>query len=781
MLAKRFPVLTLLLVALTLPARADLSADLDRAARQLDLLESKARLIRSQYVDYRDVKSESRRFDKRLNDGQALMLLKDYVRASIIFYDLVQNASNKDSAAFADVLFNLAESLFFNKNYIDARNYYHQVIGHRYGRPYRRLSLVRLMQIALNTNEYDKVDEVHAHLVREGGSSPEAEYLWGKTLLRRNRLEQAAQAFSSVAAGQPKFFQARYLLGVVLIRQGRLEDALALYQSLASAAAENVTEREVRELASLARGRILHDLGRAVEALDAYQSIEHTSKYFDQALLEVAWTYINRGEQAKTEEARRADFTEALRTLEILEVSTPNSRLVPRTQLLKGHLLEKMGRFQDAAAIFSKVARDYAGVKKQLDEIFTAHDDPVRYFNEVAGRQMDQFDLAAYVPPVAVRWMSAGDEMAAALGVMKNLQTGRRFIKEARNLLKKLDGLLAGADRVNLFPVLKEAIKRTMEVENGRIILERNISAIEERIINEHLSANQRRQLEQARRERLRLESLVNKLPVTKKAFDEREQKIRGRIEQLEIAVYESGVALKGIRAQLRAMEEWLGRNRAKLVGREEAVQAFLAEIRGGYRSADALQAELDQLKQMLATEKARAGMDRETLGEEEQLKKRYTAALERERQLAEQIHARLGPEGTAQVTRINDLRLRSARLGRGVKVLREKLEERIGKKAEEMKASAALEARRLDQFEEALNKLSRESENLAGQVAYQALRDVRDQFYRLVLDAEVGLLDVAWSRKHDKTKRITELGKKLGDERKRLYEEFKSVLQEVN
>ncbi len=57
--------------------RADLFDDLSRASKQLELLETKANLIQNQYLRFSDPKSKSRLFESRLNDGQALMLLKD--------------------------------------------------------------------------------------------------------------------------------------------------------------------------------------------------------------------------------------------------------------------------------------------------------------------------------------------------------------------------------------------------------------------------------------------------------------------------------------------------------------------------------------------------------------------------------------------------------------------------------------------------------------------------------------------------------------------------------
>ncbi len=765
-----------------LPARADLSADIGRAARQLELLENKSGLIRGQYLDFKESGSTEHRFESRLNDGQALMLLKDYVRAAIVFYDLVESKKFASQPGYADAMFNLGEALFFNRNFVDARKYFQRVLDHPRGRAYRKLALVRMMQIALNTGDYGKVDQAHARLQKESARpSPEAEYLWGKTLFARDRLEKAARAFSTLRPGDPFYFQARYFLGVVFIRQGRSEDALHLYEALSRQPARHARDDDVIELASLARGRLLHDMGREIDALDAYQAIKHTSTHFDDALFEICWTHLQQAEKAEQPGGRKAALTEALRTLEILEVSTPDSTLVPQANLLKGNIFEKMGEFDEAASEFMKVSHDYANVKQQLDELVARHDDPVRYFNEVAGKNLDSFDLSSYLPPVAVRWMSGREEMAAALGVMKDIEAGRRFVKESRDLLSKLDALLVGNDRINLFPALREGAKRSIEVENGRILLERNLARLEERVVMEYLSAGERKKMDAARLEREQLEKQVDKLPTTKKSFDNREKKIRDQIEQLERSVYESGIALKGMKAQLSAMEEWIRNNERKLEGREEAVRDFREEIRRGWATANQLQAELDGLSNQLATEKSRAGLDSETLSREDQIKKRYTDALSKERALSEQIHERLGSEGTAQITRINDLRLRADKLRRRLKTINEEIDTRVKKKAAELQQKAQKEELNIEAFEKALAKLEGESQNLAGEVAYKSLERVRQRFYKLVLDAEIGVLNVAWSRKQEKTKAIKDLGRKLGAERKRLHEEFKSVLQEVN
>jgi tetratricopeptide (TPR) repeat protein len=775
--------LALALLSLLLPpaARADLSDEIASVERQVKLLEDKTNLTRHEYLLYEDKGFTIDRFESRLNDGQALMLLADYARAAIIFFELVENDRFRDQPGYTDAMFNLAEALFFNRNFVDARAYYQKVIEHPRGRAFRTRAISRLMQIALNIRNYDQVDESMKALQGEGGVSNEAQYLYGKTLLERGRLEEALQVFGSIPPGGGYYFQARYLLAVVLIRQDKLEQALEQVTALSRLTPKTDAEKNVVELAHMARGRLFYDLGKEDQALDAYQAVPHTSKNFDRALFEITMSYLQRSDRAEDPELRTKWLQEAARTVEILEVSTPDSTLLPQAYLLQGAILEKMSRFEDAAQAFLKVGQNYNQVKQQLDDLVTRHADPVSYFNEVAGKNLDSFDLSSYLPPVAVKWMSGQDEMSAAIGIVKEIDTGKRFVRESRALLAKLDELVANPrDRLALFPVLAEGTKRCLEIENARVVVERTLASMEERVIEEHVSPAERKDLQQARTERERLEGDLERLPVTQQDSDGRERRIKARVEELEQAVFQSSITIKGMKAQLSAMEEWIKQNESRLVGREEGVREFREEIRRGWATANQLEKEMEDLANVLATEKARIGVSADVMAGEESLRERYRKALERERELAARIHSRLGPEGSVLIDRINGLRQRLEKIGQDTAAVRRELSGRVDGEVEKLKAQARQEAKNLADYEAALQKLESESQNLAGEVAYRALEEVRKKFYDLVLESDVGILDVAWGRMQEKNRLINELTRKKNAEARQLQKEYKSVLEEV-
>ena len=61
-----------------------------------------------------------------------------------------------------------------------------------------------------------------------------------------------------------------------------------------------------------------------------------------------------------------------------------------------------------------------------------------------------------------------------------------------------------------------------------------------------------------------------------------------------------------------------------------------------------------------------------------------------------------------------------------------------------------------------------------------RALNDVRGQFYKLVLKADVGIVDVAWSRKRVRLDKIQQLSIQKAGEMEQLDREYRGLMREV-
>ena len=65
------------------------------------------------------------------------------------------------------------------------------------------------------------------------------------------------------------------------------------------------------------------------------------------------------------------------------------------------------------------------------------------------------------------------------------------------------------------------------------------------------------------------------------------------------------------------------------------------------------------------------------------------------------------------------------------------------------------------------------------GQVLYRSFGEVRRELYEMVLRADVGLNDVAWTRKRDRIDRIQKLSRQQVEEMKALDQRYAPALKE--
>jgi tetratricopeptide (TPR) repeat protein len=138
--------------------------------------------------------------EERLTDGELFYRLQDYIRASIIFTDIVEN--NATHQGYADALFLLADSLFRAGDFHGARTRFREVISHSSDqrfRPYIQRALGRLIEIAIHTRDFDGVDEVFRQLstlppaeVEAATSYYRAKYLFNRAVPTEDVLRDPA-------------------------------------------------------------------------------------------------------------------------------------------------------------------------------------------------------------------------------------------------------------------------------------------------------------------------------------------------------------------------------------------------------------------------------------------------------------------------------------------------------------------------------------------------------------------------------------------------------------
>ena len=83
-------------------------------------------------------------------------------------------------------------------------------------------------------------------------------------------------------------------------------------------------------------------------------------------------------------------------------------------------------------------------------------------------------------------------------------------------------------------------------------------------------------------------------------------------------------------------------------------------------------------------------------------------------------------------------------------------------------------------QREQLAASIGGDAKDIIGRIAFRSFSAVRAQFYKLVLKADVGIVDVAWSRKRERVEQIQQLSQQKAAELEALDRDYKLVLREV-
>lgn len=772
--AFRAPALALLALALIVPSA--LAQSVEQVTQEVvDIEGDTARLLRE------PLGSTERRsptfVEERLTDGELFYRMQDYVRAAIILTDIVENY--RDHRAYPDALFLLGESLYRAGDHLGARTRLRELIAHSGEpafRPYLQRALGRLIEIAIHTRDFDGVEGYFAQLSRIPPSEIEAttnyyraKYLYNRAVptddvlragpddgpvptIDQVGLEQARQAFEAVQEGSPYYGQARYFIGVIHTLREQFPQAIEAFRRVLRSPAETEAQQAVLELTQLALGRLYYETAQLDQAVEAYQAVPRTSANFHVALYEIAWVYIRMG-----------DSTRAERALEVLSVAAPESRFIPDGKLLRGNLLLRNGRFEDANRIFREVAREFGPVRAELDQILADHADPAAYFRALVRENMESFDANAFLPPLAQRWAALEGDMDRAVGVLSDLAQTRRLVRETSELVERLGAALAQPNRIAVFPDLRIQVERATALRNRIARTRRDLMRV-----LEARDANAARAVADLRGEMQVLERFFDGMPINDADFAEFDDDVLSRYRRLGREIGRMEVELEGLEARIIAMERYLvdteeDRN-------PEGVAAMRAELVTHRASVETYREQIRQLEIALEASRIQVGVGDARYERHDQLRRQHG-------QLASQVMQRIGgthPELARLFGRVDRV---SQQLDERETQIRALVEERTA----DIQRQLQEESERIGGYRDALTGLEQETEEVVGAVTYQNFRQVQNRFYDLVLRADVGRVDVAWSEREEHRMRIELLTRDRAQEMRTLDDEFREIMDETS
>jgi len=711
-------------------------------------------------------------YENQFSEAELHFLLENFNSAAVYLFDLVDVQTFKASKHYPDALYYLAESLYQQESYLPARGFFERLIKEGGGR-YAQDALLRVIEISARLNNYSGVDSYIEMLRKAGGPlRPQVLYVYGKFLRSRKdlppavRIEQALQVFSEVPPDSAFDLQARYFMGALYVEAQDLDSAAQVFTAILERPAEGARARGVRELTWIALGRVRYEQGDTDQAIDAYQRVERSSPHFYRSLYEVAWAYV-----------KKNDFENALRACEILMVGAADSPLAPEAQILIGNLYSKQKKYEKALDTYNDVINSYAPVRDEIDALLSLHDDPVTYFNELIRDEGESFEVESILPPVAVKWASTEGDVKRAMEIVKDLESGSKDVVEGRKIGTRI---FASLDEGTLepFPALREGHARGSEISNGIMRLLARLTEVERDLLSDLLVGEERSQLQAVQVKREAIERRFRELPSTQEELEARNQLWTEQVGLVERKAYREKLSSSSLTAQIVAIRKWVHDTRESRVETPEEIESFLTRLDREQASVDALEAEATVLlaESQRLKDEIRSGA---AAGPEKDLRDNYQAALANEARVISQMRSRLPSERRRYLDRIDALRRpANADLTR-VQDLLASIATRADVRRSEIRRQVQAELNRLDGYETQVSGAAGDSKNLVGRIALDSFRKVQGAFYSLILKADVGIIDVAWSRKSDKSKQIQTLAQEKDRQIRLLDQEFKEVLAE--
>ncbi|RYZ36962.1 MAG: tetratricopeptide repeat protein, partial [Myxococcaceae bacterium] len=678
-----------------------------------------------------------------------------------------------------EAVFYLADALYQQKNDIGARVYLRDVLALPLTPQRYKEAVSRYLAVAGRLQQFEGIDAYveKARQLSGGVLAPDIAYVHARGTFKRADLspeehQQRSRALFAPLAQSPSRFrvQAAYHLGVLSVQAGDLPAAIAQFQRIIATGPDAVVStglpepeaQRFRELSRLSLGRLLYETGRYEEALDQYSQIPRESERFPESLLEVAWTYV-----------RKQDFTQAKNATDILLLVAPQSQLAPEAQILQGHLLQKLRQYEEALETYEGVTRTFAPARDKVDTLLRVNQDPVAYFDNLLARNERSLDVSTLLPPLALQYATTQKEVAEAVRMVGDLDSGRQGAGEAQAIAERI---LEALDSRGLeaFPELQEGYTRAEAVDTALTVVDQALVQAETALVAEKLTPAEREKLlvAQGQREAQRLR--FASLPTTSRELEARRQRMQARVDSVDRDAFRLGYELQSLHANAAAVRKWVEDTRDDRQADPAEEREFLVQLQAEIATLRDLQAELDRTRARLASE--RQSTDTSLEGEAA-IRTRYAAALQQEHAMLRVGEERLSGEDTRVLLRMHSVRSRTDVLRGRVAVARVALQARLEHRLKSIRDKVKAEQALLQGYQQEVAAASGDARNLVGRIAYESFRRVRQQFYELVLKADTGSVDVAFSRTQDNAATIQKIAKEKSDALRALDAEFRDIL----
>jgi len=733
------------------PARAD------EAARPIDNdlgnIRSNIQLVED---DLRRARDKERRYplDRRFVEATLAYDRANLATAAVMLTDLVQNPEFQARSDYTEALFMLGDSLYRLRNYAGAKRYLDKLTVGSGNKRFQQ-ALAELVDIAVRMHRMRDVEELAKKLDAIAADARKSEllYQFGRSFFLGGSTERGLAMLGQVQVGEPRWGAARFYIGAALVRQGKHDDAMAEFRRVSEASKAQTAdgkgriEAVVADHCNLALGRLLLQAKKFDEAVQYYMLVDRNSAVYEEALFELAATYVA-GAKPKR----------ALEVLDILLLTVSDDNVAVQAAVLRGRINMLDKQYEKADAAYKEVVDRYSAIEGELRNFAGNDKNLEQFFAWLLARGSEDYSVVRPVSERVAKYLERDESMLRVVSLFDDMAAERADVKESAKIAAVLDTSLRESARLDMFPDLKDAWVRLAESQNRCIAAGKRIVDALRDMAYPSMDAEGKARVDAMLAQRKKLEVAYSKIPPDAGSYIRRQHRVVQDFTNMAGEVGLLKAQLATVKEQLLSVEKMLNE---RLFGGEgvvltkeqekkirEALIAEKDELRRIFR-------EIDEMSQAVEVAAQTVGAGDKVSADENAIRGALLAAQRAEQQV---YVGHLETRGVGDATRLRQSRMTLEKLYGDIMTLLGTVQERASERLAGIKKVLAAEQRNIAEYQSSVRSYEDDARGLARQVGYELVRAAQGRLSEILLEADLGLVDVAWQRKQQKATAIREL-----------------------
>ncbi len=702
--------------------------------------------------------------EKRLIDARVYFDLQNFDKAAVLYLDATSNRQFKTHRQRVEILFRLGYCLYRLRNYLSARDYLNKVVAAGPSPSYSS-ALRYLIEIGLQARGNDGLKAAVARVEKVRNRSAETQYAYGKGLHRLGRPIESLRALNRIGDTSPLHAPAQYYIGVIRTELKQFKKAIKAFRNVVKSSTDKPDLMAVRELAHLALGRLHLELKDFSIAVDWYQEISRNSVHFPTALYEMTWAYVN-----------HEKYDKALNALEVLILTVEDEELATRANILRGRLNIMLDRSDVAVDTYKGIVGQFAPLRKELDAFARTRGSVAKYFRWLLHKHADSLKLGAVLSDRAINWLKSDGNMKEVVTLFEDMSYQRRDVAESEEILTQLEQALKASNRVEIFPNLTSAWTNIMLTENTLVELSGQIIDARMRLTRGKHSTR----LISLEKERLALRKVFAEVPRTTAQFQDRKSRVKSRYGDLRRDSFLLEQSLKSVRDEIAAMERWLqeirfGSRKTNL--NQKRRQRIVSSLQSEKSRLQAMVKELTALKAKIGYQTTSVGANDNVAKSEGSLRRKLLQVHSSQERLLDTLNIELSSKARLETQDLSALRERIIGNHTRLRKLLNQIDRAVDSKVADYKRQLIAERKLLVAYRRQVQAFDRDSDKIAKNIGEPLFKMAHRRLTDVVLEADLGLVDVAWQQKERESRKIQSLQEEQAKRLKKLQSTMKAVL----